>query len=251
MASKAQVSDLSIHPFSCAHDFESFLDRCHSSSPGIYLKLAKKASRIQSITFDEATDVALCFGWINGQGKAFDDQWSLSRFVPRRPNSTWSQRNVGKVEMLTEAGRMRPAGLAAVQAAKADGRWGRAYATPTTIEVPDDLELRLAENEEARNAFKALNKTARYNALVRIEWGSRKTRASRLDALVSALADGKTKRDTALTAHGVKKARVAGKGQTKKSTQAAPKTVRQVKKASTLHDEGAEAPRRSGLRPRR
>ena len=153
MSIKVPPSDLPIHPFRSADDFETFLDREHSACRGIYLKRAKKSAGIPSVSLAEATEVALCFGWIDGQGKPFDDRWSLSRFTPRRPKSMWSKKNVATVARLIETGRMRPAGIAAVEAAKADGRWDRAYDGPATMGVPDDFAAALAKDAAATFFF--------------------------------------------------------------------------------------------------
>ncbi|KAI9693688.1 MAG: hypothetical protein M1822_002959 [Bathelium mastoideum] len=191
MPTNTAPSDLPIHSFTSANDFESFLDREHADSRGIYLKLAKKSAGIPSISVDEALEVGLCFGWINGQGKPFNDEWYLSRFVPRRPKSLWSKRNVDLVAKLVEAGRMRPAGVAAVEAAKADGRWDRAYAGPATMDIPDDFATALAQNSAAAAVFEGLNKTGRYQVLLRVHTATPQSRSKRIETLISTLADGK------------------------------------------------------------
>lgn len=147
LASSANMSttpDLPTHAFPTAAAFDTFLEREHASAPGIYLKFAKKASSIPSITWAEAVEVALCYGWIDGRANALDDKWWTVRYTPRRARSIWSQKNVGTVARLIEDGRMRPAGLAAVEAAKADGRWDRAYAGPANVTTPDDFTIALA-----------------------------------------------------------------------------------------------------------
>jgi uncharacterized protein YdeI (YjbR/CyaY-like superfamily) len=113
-------------PFKDAAAFETWLEEHHGLQEGVWLKLAKVSSGVPSMTSDEAVDVGLCFGWISGQRKALDDVYYLQKYVPRRPRSNWSRLNVTKVEALTAAGRMRPEGLAEVEAAKADGRWAAA-----------------------------------------------------------------------------------------------------------------------------
>ena len=128
----------------------------------------EEGSGIPSLTSDEAVDVGLCFGWISGQRKALDEAHYLQKYVPRRPRSRWSQVNVDKVQELTAAGRMRPPGLAEVEAAKADGRWDAAYASQRNATVPPDLAAALAASAPAKQAFAALNKTERYGVILKL-----------------------------------------------------------------------------------
>ena len=247
MSIKGQGSDLPIYPFSSASNFETFLDREHVSSPGIYLKLAKKSAGIPSISFAEATEVALCFGWINGQGKPFDDRWSLSRFTRRRPKSLWSKKNVDTVARLLETGRMRPAGIAAVEAAKADGRWDRAYAGPATIEVPDDFAAALAKDPAATLFFDDLNKTHRYAVLWRIHTASPQNRAKRIETLVKTLADGKVPGRPESAVKPKKKADMHP-SKARIAKRVGHNDRRQVANPRPLDE--AKVPRRMGLRPR-
>jgi uncharacterized protein YdeI (YjbR/CyaY-like superfamily) len=191
MSTQFPFTDLPVRSFSTAADFESFLEREHEREPGFYLKLAKKSSGLTSVTSAEALEVALCFGWINGRGNAFDDNWYTARYTPRRPASLWSQKNVEAVEQLMKEGRMRPAGIAAIDAAKADGRWQRAYATPTNMQVPDDFQIALDAEETAKAFFEGLNKGGRYQVLLRIETSTPANRASKIQATVQMLAAGK------------------------------------------------------------
>lgn len=185
--------ELPILPFANAAAFEAYLEEYHDKISGLHLKHAKKASGIPSIGTWDAIEVALCFGWINGQGSSCPDEsnYYLSRYTPRRPKSTWSQINVKLVEKLIEQGRMRPAGMKAVEAAKADGRWARAYASPTNMTVPDDFQAELNKNETAKAFFDSLGKSSRYYALVRVELASPTARAGRIKAVVEGLAVGK------------------------------------------------------------
>lgn len=155
-----------ILPFASAADFEQWLDDHVDHQPGVWLKLAKAASGIPSMTSDEAVDVGLCYGWISGQRRALDDDHYLQKYVPRRPRSRWSLVNVRKVEALTAEGRMRPRGLAEVDAAKADGRWERAYESQAEATVPADLAEALDARPTARAAFEALNRTAQYAVIL-------------------------------------------------------------------------------------
>ena len=146
-----------------------------------------------SVTYAEVVESALCFGWIDGRSNRLDDTWYLQRITPRRARSIWSQKNVAAVEALTAAGRMRPAGLAAVEAARADGRWERAYAGSATITVPDDLAAALAAEPAAAAFFAELDKTNRYAVLWRVQTASTpQTRARRIAACVQMLAEGRT-----------------------------------------------------------
>ncbi len=169
-----------------------WLDEHHATSPGLWIKMAKKASGIATVTHDEALDVALCYGWIDGQRNRFDDTWFLQRFTRRRPRSKWSQRNCGKVAELTEQGRMRPAGLREVERAKADGRWEAAYPSQRDLVVPDDLRAALDANRAARDFFDALDRTNRYAILYRLHDARKpETRATRIETFVAMLADGR------------------------------------------------------------
>lgn len=243
MGPKAIPSDLPTQAFPTSADFEAFLKREHDTAPGVYLKLAKKQSGIPSISGAEAVEAALCYGWIDGRANSIDENWWTVRFTPRRAKSIWSQKNVNTVARLVEQGRMRPAGLAAVEAAKADGRWERAYAGPATIVVPDDLKSALIQ-EPAANAFwETLNKTQRYATLARIQIASDTLRPKRIAAFVQMLAAGqqpggassaaKTKAEPKRK-HGIKKATAATVG-TAVSTQSV----------------GRAPPRRAGLRQRK
>jgi uncharacterized protein YdeI (YjbR/CyaY-like superfamily) len=179
--------------FPSAPDFDAWLDAEHDRAPGLFLKIAKKSAGIPSITAAEAVEVALCHGWIDGRGNRVDDDWFTVRYTPRRPKSVWSLKNVETVARLIAEGRMRPAGLAAVQAAQADGRWDRAYAGPATITVPDDLAAALAAEPAAEAFFAALDGTNRYSVLWRVHTANTpQTRANRIAACVRMLAEGRT-----------------------------------------------------------
>jgi uncharacterized protein YdeI (YjbR/CyaY-like superfamily) len=152
--------------FPDADAFEAWLADHVDRTEGVWLKIAKKGSGIPSLTSDEAVDVGLCYGWISGQRRRLDETYYLQKYVPRRPRSRWSMVNVRKVEALTAAGRMRPAGLAEVEAAKADGRWDAAYASQQEATVPPDLATALAASPSAARAFDALGKTQRYAVIL-------------------------------------------------------------------------------------
>lgn len=148
--------------FPDAAAWEAWLEAEHEVRSEAWLRIAKRRSGISTITIEEALDVALCYGWIDGQRRALDDVSFLQRYSRRRPRSSWSKVNVAKVEALMAAGRMRPAGLAEVAAAKADGRWEAAYESQRNADVPPDLAAALAGNARANAAFERLGRSDRY-----------------------------------------------------------------------------------------
>jgi uncharacterized protein YdeI (YjbR/CyaY-like superfamily) len=166
----------------------------HEQTTGVWLGLAKKgATEPTQLTYDQALEEALCHGWIDGQVRRLDERTYLQRFTPRRARSSWSKRNVGHVERLTSEGRMRPAGLAAVEQAKADGRWDKAYDGQATIEVPADLRAALKAQPAAQAMFDVLSSQNRYAVLLRIDSAKRAdTRARRIERFVAMLARGET-----------------------------------------------------------
>jgi uncharacterized protein YdeI (YjbR/CyaY-like superfamily) len=185
-------TDLPVLGFPNQAALEAWLEAEHATAPGLYVKLAKKGAGVPSVTYAELVESCLCFGWIDGRSNRLDDSFSLQRITPRRARSVWSQKNVDAVEGLVLAGRMRPAGLAAVEAARADGRWERAYAGSATITVPDDLAAALAAEPAAQREFEALDGTNRYAVLWRVHTAaSDKVRANRIAALVQMLAEGR------------------------------------------------------------
>jgi len=193
-APQAAPSSLPIHLFENAQRWESWLEANHATEiAGVLLKIAKKGCAVPSVSYDEAVDTALCYGWIDGQRKAHDETHFLQRFTPRRKASVWSKRNVEKVAALVAVGRMRPAGQAEVEAAKADGRWEKAYAGSSSIEVPDDFQAALDRNKRAKKFFDGLGRTKRFSFLWRIGTAKRaETRKKRIDEYVTLLAQQKT-----------------------------------------------------------
>lgn len=173
--------------------FEAWLQANHATAGGVWLKMARKATGIASIDHAGALDVALCYGWIDGQRGKLDDTFFLQRFTPRRRRSRWSKVNRHKVAALIEAGRMQPAGLAEVERAQADGRWDAAYDPPSTATVPDDLQAALDANPAARSFFATLSGRNRYAILFRVADAKKaETRARRIAQLVAMLAEGRT-----------------------------------------------------------
>ena len=168
--------------------WEAWLEANHVTADEAWLRIAKKGSGLRSISIGEALDGALCFGWIDGQRKGLDEVSFLQRYCPRRSRSTWSQVNVGKVERLLSEGRMRPAGLAEVEAAQADGRWDAAYESQRTAEVPADLTAALAADDAARAAFEALGRSERYAVMLPVlKAATSEARAREITRAVAAL----------------------------------------------------------------
>ncbi|MDX6310448.1 MAG: hypothetical protein QOI06_3494 [Nocardioidaceae bacterium] len=187
------TNDLPVIPFGSLAEWESWLEANHAGSPGLWLQIAKKASGIPTVTYGEALDVALCYGWIDGQKRSLDESYFLQRFTPRRSRSKWSKTNVDKVAELVRADRMRPAGLAQVEAAKADGRWEAAYGGSATITVPADLQAALDADPAAKEFFATISRGNRYAVLYRVHDAKRPdTRAKRIAMCVQMLAEGRT-----------------------------------------------------------
>jgi uncharacterized protein YdeI (YjbR/CyaY-like superfamily) len=161
--------DETVAEFRSAGDWGRWLAKNHSASKGTWVRFYRKGSGVPSVTVGEALDAALCYGWITGQARPYDDTSWLNRFVPRRPGSIWSKINVGHAERLIREGRMRPAGLKQVEEAKRDGRWARAYSPPSKAKVPEDFIRELEKSEKAQAFFKTLNKANVYAVVFRLE----------------------------------------------------------------------------------
>jgi uncharacterized protein YdeI (YjbR/CyaY-like superfamily) len=174
--------------------WREWLAEHHAGAPeGVWLLMARKGSGVASVDHPQALDVALCFGWIDGQRKSHDDTHFLQRFTPRRSRSSWSKINRTKVEALVASGEMQPAGLAEIERAKADGRWAAAYDSQRASTVPDDLAAALAGNAAARDFFDTLDSTNRYAILHRLQTAKKpETRARRLAKYVELLAEHRT-----------------------------------------------------------
>jgi uncharacterized protein YdeI (YjbR/CyaY-like superfamily) len=177
-----------------ADAWHAWLEAHHADSSGVWLVLAKKGTiDPTSLTYDEALEEALCHGWIDGQRRSGDASTFVQRFTPRRARSPWSKRNVGIVERLTSEGRMRPAGRAEVERARADGRWQAAYEGQRAIAVPADLAAALAAEPKAQAMFEILTSQNRYAILFRTAGAKRaETRARRIEQFVALLARGET-----------------------------------------------------------
>jgi uncharacterized protein YdeI (YjbR/CyaY-like superfamily) len=170
-----------------------WLSKNHGRAEGVWLKFAKKGSPTPSVSYPEAIEEALCFGWIDGQVRRFDEHFYLQRFTPRRPRSKWSQINREKATQLIEAGRMQPAGLAQIEAAQADGRWDAAYPAQSQATVPADFQAALEANPQARAFFETLTGSARYAFLYRLhDVSDPKRRAKRITDYIERLSDRRT-----------------------------------------------------------
>jgi uncharacterized protein YdeI (YjbR/CyaY-like superfamily) len=181
-------TDLPLQPFASKTKWADWLAKQHAKSSGIWLKLAKKDSGIKSVAYEEALDVALCYGWIDGQKKGFDDKYWLQKFTPRGPKSIWSKINTEKAEKLIADGEMKPAGLKAIEAAKQDGRWDAAYASQKNITTPEDFEAALEKSKKAKAAFAKLKSAERYSFLFRIHHAKKpETRARHIQNFVEML----------------------------------------------------------------
>jgi uncharacterized protein YdeI (YjbR/CyaY-like superfamily) len=185
--------DLPILLFAAPADMEAWLEQNHGTSQGLWLKIAKKGSGVDSVTYGEALELALCFGWIDSQKRGFDERCFLQRFTPRRPRGKWSRINRDKAERLIASGSMRPAGLAEVDAAQADGRWDAAYEGQRTAKTPDDLQRELDSNPAAREFFATLSSSNRYAIVYRLNDAKKpETRERRLRQFVAMLERGES-----------------------------------------------------------
>jgi uncharacterized protein YdeI (YjbR/CyaY-like superfamily) len=177
--------------FASFAEWERWLEANHAASDGVWIKMAKKGSGIESVGYPEVLDSALCFGWIDARREALDERHYLQRFTPRRSRSRWSRINRDKAEQLIAAGRMRPAGLAEVERARADGRWEAAYEGQKRSTVPDDLQRELDARPAAKAFFSELSSQNRYAILYRLQDAKRpETRARRLAEFVAMLEAG-------------------------------------------------------------
>ena len=185
--------DLPIRLFKTPAAWEKWLETNHAKSAGVWMQIAKKASGLSSATYQEALDVALCYGWIDGQKRPFDERTWLQRFTPRGPRSIWSKINTGKAEALIKSGRMRPAGLAAIESAKASGRWESAYQSWSNRDVPPELQAALDASPNAKAFFETLRGPNRYGVIFRVQTAKKpETRARRIADFIARFEKGET-----------------------------------------------------------
>jgi uncharacterized protein YdeI (YjbR/CyaY-like superfamily) len=184
--------DLPIVALASQAAWREWLAEQHATSAGLWLQIAKKDSGIETVSHAEALEVALCYGWIDGQGAAFDEYYWLVRFSPRQPRSKWSKINRDKATELIEKGAMQPSGLREVERAKADGRWDAAYEGQRNATVPEDLQRALDADERARAFFATLDRANRFAIIYRVQDAKRPdTRARRIEQFVAMLSEGK------------------------------------------------------------
>ena len=183
--------DYPLKPFASAKAFETWMAKNHAKAGGIWVKYAKKASGIKTVTFAEVLDICLCYGWIDGQGKGIDDTWYAQRYTPRSPRSKWSKINRDNVTRLIKEGRMQPSGQAVIDAAKKDGRWDAAYDSPANAKPPPDFVKALSKNKKAKAFFETLKGNNRYAILYRIQDAKKpETRERRIKQFVEMLERG-------------------------------------------------------------
>jgi uncharacterized protein YdeI (YjbR/CyaY-like superfamily) len=184
-------ADLPILFFPSGNEWRQWLDQNFDNTPGVWLQFYKKGSGVVSITYNDALDEALCYGWIDGQVKKFDEQSYIQRFTPRRARSIWSKRNIAFIARLEKEGRMHPSGWKEANAAKADGRWEKAYDSPTNMEVPDDFIQALSSNAKAQAFFETLTKANKYAISWRLQTAKKpETREKRMKQILEMLAQG-------------------------------------------------------------
>jgi uncharacterized protein YdeI (YjbR/CyaY-like superfamily) len=188
---RCAVTVMKIMSFTSSRDFRTWLAKNHSQSDGILLRIFKKDSGEKSITYSEALDQALCYGWINGQKNAHDEHCWLQKFTPRQAKSSWSKKNTEHVARLIKSGQMARAGFEAVEAAKADGRWQTAYDSSRNAAAPSDFLAELDKNKKAKAFFETLNKANVYSIVYRLQTAKKpETREKRMKAILGMLARG-------------------------------------------------------------
>jgi uncharacterized protein YdeI (YjbR/CyaY-like superfamily) len=181
-------TDYEIISFVSPQEFENWQEQNHDKVNGIWIRFFKKGSGIKTIIYDEALNVALCYGWIDGQLKKYDETSYIQKFTPRRPKSMWSKRNVDKVASLEKEGKIKPSGWKAIESAKADGRWEISYDSATQMVVPDDFILEISKNQRAYKFFKTLNKTNLFTIGYRLQTAKDlETRLKRIKVIIEKL----------------------------------------------------------------
>jgi uncharacterized protein YdeI (YjbR/CyaY-like superfamily) len=182
-----------VKTFKTASAFETWLGKNHSKVNGLWMKIAKANTGIASVVFADALDIALCYGWIDGMRRGLDEQYYVQKFTPRRSRSVWSVINKNKVTQLIKEGRMKPAGLAAIEEAKTNGQWDKAYHSPANIQVPEYLQKALDKHKKAKAFFATLTSQNRFAILYRLQQVKREeTKMKKLEAFIKMLEEGKT-----------------------------------------------------------
>lgn len=188
MDKKLSLGEIPILEFKTPEPWETWLEKHHQTSTGIWMRFYKKASKVQSITYAEALDVALCYGWIDSLVKKYDDLSYIQKFGPRKSKSVWSKINTGHIERLIKAGRMKPAGMQQVESAKKDGRWSNAYDSSRTMTMPKEFLSELSKHKKAQAFFETLNKTNTYAIAWRIQTAKKEeTKVKRIKDIIAML----------------------------------------------------------------
>jgi uncharacterized protein YdeI (YjbR/CyaY-like superfamily) len=184
--------EMPVISFASLDEWRKWIAENHDKSNGVWLRFFKKDSGEKTVTYSEALEEALCYGWIDGQVNKFDDQSYIQRFTPRRPKSIWSKRNTEKAERLIREGKMKKAGMEQVELAKADGRWQQAYDSSTNMKLPEDFLQELSKNKKAKTFFEGLNKTNQYAIAWRLQTAKKpETREKRLKEILAMMREGK------------------------------------------------------------
>lgn len=187
-----QGNEIQVFLFASSQQWNKWLAEHHAKSNGVWLRFFKKDSGEKSITYAEALEEALCYGWIDGQVNKYDDQSYIQKFTPRRPKSIWSKKNTEKAERLIEEGKMKEAGMQQVEWAKADGRWQQAYDSSKNMKVPEDFLQQLLKNKKAKAFFEGLNKANLYAIAWRLQTAKKpETREKRLKEILAMMKEGK------------------------------------------------------------
>lgn len=177
--------------FTSAKSWQTWLAKNYAASTGVWLMFAKKNAANATVTYTEALDAALCYGWIDGQKNSFDDAYWLQKFVPRRQNSTWSKRNIEHTERLIKDGRMQPAGLKAIEEAKANGSWNAAYDAQSSMVIPEDFLKAVRKNKKAAAFFKTLNRANLFSIAFRLQTAKKEaTKLKRIETIIAMLEKG-------------------------------------------------------------
>ena len=191
MNSKSVNNEYPVLSFGTSEDFRKWLEENHSDASGIWLRIFKKKSGVDSINYDLALEEALCYGWIDGQLKTYDEQSYIQKFTPRRSHSMWSKRNIEHVMRLEKEGRMTPAGTKEAEAAKADGRWNVSYDSPANMAIPEDLQRALSKDSKLAEFFNKLSKANKYAIAWRLQTARKpETRAKRMKDILEMLSKG-------------------------------------------------------------
>jgi uncharacterized protein YdeI (YjbR/CyaY-like superfamily) len=191
ISEKKEILQPEIISFKTQNDFSDWLENNYTNEKGIWLRFYKKNSGVPSITYEQALEVALCYGWIDGQVKKYDELSYIQKLTPRRSKSIWSKRNVERVIKLEKDGKLKPSGILEIEKAKADGRWGIAYDSPANMIIPEDFIVELSKNPKALEFYNNLNKTNKYAITWRIQTAKRpETREKRMKSILEMLNKG-------------------------------------------------------------